>query len=101
MPHWLMKPLAHLSARIFGRFDIEEATPIDAVQNTWLPIMIIHGLDDDFVPVEMSMKMKDTNPAIRLELFPKAHHVMSSIIDSKRYEVIFNEFTSNILWDGR
>ena len=45
--------------------------------------MIIHGLDDDFVPVEMSMKMKDVNPAIRLELFPKAHHVMSSIIDSK------------------
>ena len=97
MPRCIMKPLAHLSARIFGRFDIEEATPIDAVQNTKLPVMLIHGTDDDFVPCEMSKDMKKVNPDIRLELFPGAHHVMSAIIDSDRYERILNEFISDAL----
>ena len=97
MPHWLTKPLVKLSGMIFGGFDIEDGSPIESVQHTGLPIMIIHGTDDDFVPCEMSMYMKDANPAIRLELFPGAHHVMSSVIDSERYKRIFNEFISDAL----
>lgn len=97
MPKCLMKPLARLSASIFGRFDIESSNPIDAVQNTRLPILLIHGTDDDFVPCEMSMAMKKANPKIRLELFPDAHHVMCSILDSDRYSQIFNEFLTDIL----
>ena len=97
MPHLLMRPLTNLSSRIFGRFDIEAATPIDAVQHTKLPIMIVHGLADDFVPCQMSRDMKEANPKIRLELFPDAHHVMCSILDSERYSKIFNEFLTDIL----
>ena len=99
--HHFLKPITRLSAKIFGRFDIEEATPIDAVQHTRLPIMVIHGLADDFVPYSMSKDLKEANPDIRLELFPDAHHVMCSVIDMERYSRIFNEFISDALQDGR
>ena len=99
IPRWVTRPMAKISGRIFGRFDIEASNPIDAIQNTDLPILLIHGTDDDFVPCQMSLDMKAANPDIRLELFPGAHHVMSSMIDSERYSRIFNEFVDEALKD--
>ena len=101
IPRCILRPLVKISARMFGRFDIEEATPLDAVKHTDLPILIIHGTADTFVPCDMSRELAEANPDIRLELFPGADHGMSYMLDRERYIRVVTEFTSEILEDGR
>ena len=54
LPAALLYPFVKLGARIFGRFDLEETTPIEAVRKTKLPLIFIHGDNDAFVPHYMS-----------------------------------------------
>ena len=44
-----------VDGKIFGRFDLEETSPIEAVARSKTPIVFIHGDKDDFVPHEMSV----------------------------------------------
>lgn len=43
-----------LGARLYGHFDLEEDSPINAVKNAKVPIIYFHGKADDFVPCYMS-----------------------------------------------
>ena len=52
-------PLVRLGARLYGGFDPEDSQPIEAVKHARLPIIFIHGEDDDFVPCEMSRRCHD------------------------------------------
>lgn len=54
LPDKLLYPFVKLGARIFGRFDLEEDTPIEAMKRCSIPIIFIHGDTDSFVPNEMS-----------------------------------------------
>ena len=49
-----MYPFVKWGARIYGRFDLEEYSPIEAVKNCRLPVIFFHGEADDFVPCWMS-----------------------------------------------
>ena len=50
---WLY-PFAWLSAKIFGHADLAQADALSAVRYARLPILLIHGEDDRFVPCDMS-----------------------------------------------
>ena len=81
-----------LGALIYGKLKLSGGAT-EAVKNAKVPIMIIHGEDDRFVPCEMSRKIHAANPKmIRLETFPDAGHGMSYMNDAKRYEKITEEF---------
>ncbi len=54
LPDKLLYPFVKLGARIFGRFNLEEDTPIEAMKRCSLPIIFIHGDTDAFVPDSMS-----------------------------------------------
>lgn len=54
LPAGLLYPFVQLGARIYGRFNIDEFSPIDQVKKAKLPIIFVHGDKDDFVPIEMS-----------------------------------------------
>lgn len=55
----LLFPLVKLTARLFAKINIDEATPQDAVRNSNIPTLIIHGDDDRFVPYEMGRQIFD------------------------------------------
>ena len=57
LPADLLYPFVKLGAKIFGNFDLEETTPVKAAKNCKLPVIFVHGDNDDFVPYEMSKKM--------------------------------------------
>lgn len=57
LPPKLLYPFIKLGARIFGRFDLEDASPIEAMRKCTLPIVFVHGDSDDFVPYEMSVRL--------------------------------------------
>lgn len=57
LPPKLIYPFIKLGARLYGNFDLEAASPIEAVKNTKLPIIFFHGSNDDYVPCNMSEKL--------------------------------------------
>lgn len=57
LPPNVLYPVIRLSARVFGGFDLECTSPVDAVQKTDIPIIFIHGESDSFVPCEMSEEL--------------------------------------------
>jgi len=54
LPATFLYPFIRLGALLFGRFDPEEITPLDAVKKSPVPILFVHGDTDAFVPCYMS-----------------------------------------------
>ena len=55
LPVKIIYPLIKLGASTFGKFNLEEITPIEAVAKSKTPIIFIHGDVDAFVPHSMSV----------------------------------------------
>lgn len=86
LPPRLSYPFVKLAARIFGRFDLEEVTPEEAVRRIKVPVIFFHGEDDDFVPCDMSRKLFDLCPARKhICTIPGAGHGLSFPVDQARY----------------
>ena len=97
-PQALIKPFAILGAKIYGGFDLLETTAAQAVKNARVPILIIHGEADTYVPCHMSEAAANANPAmVHRHTFPDAPHGISYLTDTPRYHKIVNAFIRGIL----
>ena len=93
IPPKLAYPVISFGALLFGRFRLSDETAAGAVRRARIPILIIHGEDDRFVPCEMSEEIAFANPRlVHRETFPLAGHGISYLQDKKRYEEIVREF---------
>ncbi|MBQ7922195.1 MAG: alpha/beta hydrolase [Clostridia bacterium] len=64
-----------------------EYTTTEALKNTDIPVLFIHGTDDHFVPIEMTYEnYKVCASEKRLLVVPGAEHAMSYLVDKKGYE---------------
>lgn len=94
----LMLPVIRLGARCFGHFDLDEAAAIDSVRRTRIPVLLIHGEDDRFVPCRMSQEIWSACGGPRtLKTFPGAGHGLSYMADTKRYERLVRQFVEECL----
>lgn len=60
---------------------------VDALKNTTIPVLFVHGTDDHFVPVEMTYEnYKACISPKRLLIVPGADHAMSYYEDKYNYE---------------
>ena len=57
LPPALVYPCARLGARLFGHFDLDAYSPMEAMKTCTLPIVFAHGDTDDFVPYSMSQRL--------------------------------------------
>ena len=57
LPDKVFYPFIKLGARIFGRFNLDETSPIEAMRKCTLPVVFVHGDTDDFVPHRMSVRL--------------------------------------------
>ena len=97
-PNWLIKPFAILAAKIFGNFDLLETDAVRAVTRSQIPILIIHGEDDRYVPCTMSEPIARANPdMVRRYTFPGAAHGISYLVDTPRYHKIVRDFICHVL----
>lgn len=86
-PVKLTYQLAKLSARWIGKFDIEEASAIESLKNSQIPILILHGAADDFVPCYMSVDCLAAGKGnVSLTLIKGAAHGMSHCVNTPSYE---------------
>lgn len=100
LPKSILKPFVKLSALIFGGFKIDETNAIDSAKKSNVPILIIHSIDDNFVPSEMSKSIKGDNENVQLELFDGGLHGMSYFADTERYQELVNQFVNRVLGDN-
>lgn len=92
-PPWVCYPFTVLGALIFGHFRVWAGSPIRAVSRTQIPILLIHGSEDKYVPVVMSTEIFDHCAGKRfLEIFPGAGHGGCSVTDPVRYQSILRSF---------
>lgn len=86
LPPNFMYPFVKLAARVYGRFNLEETSPIEAVKKCKLPVIFLHGESDDFVPCEMSKRNYEACASVKkLVTFPGAAHGLSYIVDPDTY----------------
>ena len=92
----LLYPFTSLSAAIFGHFDVDAGSALGAVGNTRLPILLIHGEADGFVPCQMSREIKEAcRGPVTLETFPGAGHGVSYLRDPERYGAAVKRFLTD------
>jgi pimeloyl-ACP methyl ester carboxylesterase len=97
IPPVIGMPLIKLGALIFGNLKLSGVAE-EAVKNTKVPILILHGEEDKFVPCDMSRKIKAANPdMVTLITFPNAAHGYSYIRDPAKYEKASREFFEKYL----
>ena len=86
-------PLIRLAALVIGRFNINAATASAEAKKTAVPILLIHGEGDDFVPTDMSREIKDANPdMVERVTGPAAGHGQSYLYEPERYQSVVKDF---------
>lgn len=91
----LIYPFIKLGAKIFGHFDLEEYSPLEAMKTCKVPVIFFHGEDDDYVPCDMSREVYDvcTSPK-KLVTIPGAGHGLVYLVDNQKYFQSVVEFFS-------
>ena len=92
LPATILTPLIMLAARLFGGFSITAASPVAAVKRIAVPLLVIHGESDTFVPSYMSDEIAAANPSVMLEKFPDADHAACYLADTERYLKLVDGF---------
>ena len=94
-PPKISYPFVKLGAKLYGKFTPDAHSPKDAVAEANYPILLIHGEDDSFVPLQMSLEIeKNIRSEHELHTFPGADHGASCATDGERYVNIVNTFVS-------
>ena len=97
-PPKLVYPFIRLGARIFGRFDPDCVSVENAAKNLKIPVMLMHGEDDRFVPKYMSDKISAASGGlIEYHTFEGADHGMSALTDTERNYALCYEFTDRYI----
>lgn len=93
LPQNLIYPFVNLGARIFGHFNLEEHSPLKSLQNAKIPVIFIHGEDDDFVPCDMSRQLYDICSSSKcLITIPNAGHGLAYPTNKEKYLQALKDF---------
>lgn len=100
VPAFPLLNVAGLYARLFGRFGLEEYSTIKAMKTCRIPVLMMHGTEDHFVPCEMSRLAYDAcGSEKQLILVEGATHGTSYLTDRPRCQKAVKAFLLNHLKD--
>ena len=96
LPANIIYPFVRLGARLYGRFALEETSPMEAVKKSSIPIIFIHGDTDDFVPHDMSIRLYEACASEHKKLVTVngAGHGLAFPVDKEGYLNALREFQS-------
>ncbi len=89
---------SNVMLKMFFHFSMEDVVPSNAVKISTIPLLIIHGSDDDFVPVDEGMEIyqaRKDNSEIRI--IEGASHAQSYQVNPQAYEEMCMSFINKIL----
>lgn len=90
---------AKLGAKLFGGFDVEEYSALEAMRHCGMPVLLLHGDADYFVPCEMSKSCYEAcaGQEKKLVIVKGAAHAISFYVDEELYEREVREFLGKVL----
>jgi len=89
--------LADVGARIRYHYAIKDMRPIDALDDNEVPVLFIHGEEDDLILPENSQKMYDrTKGEKECHLIPGAGHAESVLTEPEMYGEIVKNFLEKL-----
>ncbi|MBQ7796846.1 MAG: alpha/beta hydrolase [Lachnospiraceae bacterium] len=98
MPVKLVYPLIRLGGMLYGKFNLDAASPVEAVKDAQVPILLIHGDEDRFVPYEMSCNIYAAAPEkIEFHTIHGAGHALNYVTAPEEYTRIVHAFTEKVL----
>jgi len=93
---------ADICCRVMAGFSIDGASTTEALRENKLPLLLLHGQDDLFVPCWMTEK--SAAAAVHCEktvlLVPKAGHGLSFLVDRERVYAALVEFLDKVCPKG-
>lgn len=93
LPVRLCWPFVKWGAKLFGGFDPEETSPLDAMKRCQKPVIFFHGEEDSFVPCYMSREVFDACPTKKaIFTVPGADHGLSYPVDMEGYLAALRDF---------
>ena len=93
LPPSIIYPFIKLGAKIYGGFNLEETSPIEAVARSKTPIVFIHGDKDDFVPHSMSVDcFNATKAQKKMVTIEGAGHGLAYPVGPKKYVESLHDF---------
>ncbi len=100
LPANLFYPFVKLGAKLFGRFNLEENSPLIAVEKIKIPVIFFHGDIDDFVPFYMAQELYEKCKAPKKFLAVKdAGHGLAYPKAKEEYLIALREFEKeNNIW---
>jgi len=85
----LKYPLAYLTklhGMVFLGINLDDASPVDNIQNIKVPILLIHAEKDSQIPVSEAYLLQNANKKAELWIVENADHGMSHSINPEKYE---------------
>ena len=93
LPPKLSYPFVKLGAKLYGHFDLEETSAVEAVKSCKVPVIFFHGEGDAYVPCEMSrINYAACVSKKMLVTIPGAGHGLSYPVDKERYLQAMKDF---------
>ncbi len=98
LPPWPFLWAADLFARIFGGFHLNEKNTVQTLKDNKLPIILVHGLADDFVPSHMTKRSYEACGGQKeLLLVEGAGHGVSFAKAEEEYGSLVGAFFDRVL----
>lgn len=92
-PMKLPMALLDIFTRRIAGFGLREHSTVEALKRTKLPVLLVHGLADDFVPAEMSRENYTACASEkRMVLVEGAGHGMSYVVEPERVKGEIGDF---------
>jgi len=98
LPRFFIPIILSMTRNIYD-VDFTAIKPEEAVKETSVPVFIIHGEQDDTVPVEHAYRLKEAsqNPDSRLWILPEAQHANSYLVRPTEYKEQVTSFVDEAL----
>ena len=93
LPVFPVLPLTELMCRLVAGYSLKGASAAASLANSPLPLLIIHGMDDDFVTATMTAENYAAAAGEKRQiLVPGARHALSYLVDRERLEKELMDF---------
>ena len=93
LPVTLAYPFVRLGGKLFGGFDIEEYSAVEALRHAAVPVLLFHGEADGYVPCDMSRENYEAcTSRKRLVTVAGADHGLAYVYAPEEYRQAVRDF---------